>query len=65
MTQRFLQYGSQQIDEADFAAVREVLEGDFLTQGPAVERFEATLTERTGARFAVAVSSGTAGLHIA
>ena len=38
---------------------------DFLTQGPAVERFEAALAERVGARHAVAVSSGTAGLHLA
>jgi UDP-4-amino-4,6-dideoxy-N-acetyl-beta-L-altrosamine transaminase len=41
------------------------LRGDFLTQGPTVERFEAAIAERVGARYAVAVSSGTAGLHIA
>ncbi|MAN79319.1 MAG: UDP-4-amino-4,6-dideoxy-N-acetyl-beta-L-altrosamine transaminase, partial [Magnetovibrio sp.] len=65
MTPPFLRYGSQSIDESDMAAVREVLESDFLTQGPAVERFEAALAERAGAKFAVAVNSGTAGLHIA
>jgi len=58
-------YGRQSIDQGDVDAVVEVLRSDFLTQGPAVERFEAALAERVGARHAVAVSSGTAGLHIA
>ena len=58
-----LPYGRQWIDEDDIAAVVEVLRGDWLTTGPAVERFEATLTERTGAKYAVSVSSGTAALH--
>jgi perosamine synthetase len=61
----FLGYGRQNIDEADIGAVVEVLRGDFLTQGPVVERFEAELTEKTGARYAVSVSSGTAALHLA
>ncbi len=66
MTDRpFLGYGRQTIDEADIAAVVEVLRGDFLTQGPAVERFEAALASYSGARHAVAVSSGTAALHLA
>ena len=58
-------YGRQSIGQDDIDAVVEVLRSDFLTQGPAIERFEAALAERVGARFAVAVSSGTAGLHIA
>ena len=62
---RLLGYGRQSIDQSDIDAVAEVLRSDFLTQGPAVERFEAALAERVGARHAVAVSSGTAGLHIA
>jgi perosamine synthetase len=62
---RFLGYGRQSIDQSDIDAVVEVLGSDFLTQGPAVERFEGALAERVGARYAVAVSSGTAGLHIA
>ncbi len=62
---RVLGYGRQSIDDADVEAVASVLRSDFLTQGPAVERFEAALAERVGARHAVAVSSGTAGLHIA
>jgi perosamine synthetase len=62
---RFLGYGRQFIDHADIDAVVGVLESDFLTQGPLVERFEAALAEYVGARHAVAVSNGTAALHIA
>ncbi len=58
-------YGRQSIDEADIAAVVEVLRGDWLTQGPNVSAFETSLAERVGARHAVAVSNGTATLHIA
>ena len=57
--------GRQNIDRSDIDAVVAVLESDFLTQGPQVERFEAALAERVGASHAVAVSSGTAALHIA
>jgi UDP-4-amino-4,6-dideoxy-N-acetyl-beta-L-altrosamine transaminase len=56
-------YGRQQVDEADVEAVVRVLQGDWLTQGPHVAEFEAKLCEVTGARFAVAFSSGTAALH--
>jgi UDP-4-amino-4,6-dideoxy-N-acetyl-beta-L-altrosamine transaminase len=65
MTLKFLGYGRQSIDQSDVSSVVEVLRSDFLTQGPTIERFEAALAERIGARYAVAVSSGTAGLHIA
>ena len=58
-------YGRQSIDAEDIAAVVDVLGSDFLTQGPAIEQFEAALCEVTGAKFAVAVSSGTAALHAA
>lgn len=56
-------YGRQTIDEDDIEAVIAVLRGDWLTQGPAIERFEQTVIDKTGARFAVAFSSGTAALH--
>ncbi|MCD9622767.1 UDP-4-amino-4,6-dideoxy-N-acetyl-beta-L-altrosamine transaminase [Rhabdothermincola salaria] len=56
-------YGRQSIDEDDIAAVVDVLRGDWLTQGPAIERFEGAVAEHTGARHAVAFSSGTAALH--
>lgn len=58
-----LPYGRQTIDQADIDAVEAVLRGDWLTQGPAVEAFEAALCELTQARFAVAFTSGTAALH--
>jgi UDP-4-amino-4,6-dideoxy-N-acetyl-beta-L-altrosamine transaminase len=58
-------YGRHDIDEADVAAVVEVLRGDWLTTGPAVERFEEALAEWTGGVPAVSVSSGTAALHTA
>jgi UDP-4-amino-4,6-dideoxy-N-acetyl-beta-L-altrosamine transaminase len=62
---RPLPYGRQWIEDDDVAAVVECLRGDWLTQGPRVERFERALCETTGAKFAVALSSGTAGLHLA
>lgn len=58
-------YGRQSVDDADIAAVVEVLRGDWLTQGPHVDAFEDRLCEITNARFAVAFSSGTAALHAA
>ena len=58
-------YGRQHIDESDIQAVEAVLRSDFLTQGPAIERFERTVADYCGARYAVAVSNATAGLHLA
>ena len=58
-------YARQQIDEQDLAAVIETLQSDWITQGPAIRRFEEALCERFGAKHAVAVSSGTAALHLA
>jgi UDP-4-amino-4,6-dideoxy-N-acetyl-beta-L-altrosamine transaminase len=58
-------YGRQSIDAADEAAVLAALRSDFLTQGPAVPAFEASLREATGARHAVAVNSATSALHVA
>ena len=56
-------YGRQSVDDDDIAAVVEVLRGDWLTQGPHVERFEETLAATVGARHAVAFANGTAALH--
>lgn len=58
-------YGRQWLDDDDRAAVQAVLDGPFLTQGPRVGEFEAALCQATGAKYAVAVSSGTAALHLA
>ena len=56
-------YGRQSIDEDDIQAVAEVLRGDWLTQGPAVERFEQELADKVEARHAVSFANGTAALH--
>lgn len=58
-------YGRHYLDEEDIESVVGVLREGWLTQGPKVAEFEQTVTDYTGAKFAVAVSSGTAGLHIA
>jgi UDP-4-amino-4,6-dideoxy-N-acetyl-beta-L-altrosamine transaminase len=60
-----LPYARQTISDGDVAAVEAALRDPYLTQGPAVEAFEAALAAAVGARFAVAVSSGTAALHAA
>jgi UDP-4-amino-4,6-dideoxy-N-acetyl-beta-L-altrosamine transaminase len=62
---QFIPYGCQWIDEADIAAVNAVLTSDYLTQGPAIEIFENEIKKITGAKFCVAVSNATVGLHIA
>ena len=59
-----LPYGRQTIDEADIAAVVEVLRSPLLTCGPAVGRFEAQIAAQVGALDAVACASGTAALHL-
>lgn len=56
-------YGRQHVDDADIAAVVDVLRSDWLTTGPAIDRFEAAVAEYVGARHAVAFSSATAALH--
>lgn len=58
-------YGRQHIDEADVQAVVEVLRSGALTQGPLVGAFEEAIASYVGAKYAVAVSSGTAALHLA
>jgi UDP-4-amino-4,6-dideoxy-N-acetyl-beta-L-altrosamine transaminase len=58
-----IQYGRQSIDEEDVASVVEVLRGDWLTQGPHIEKFEESVARYVGAKYAVAYSSGTSALH--
>lgn len=58
-------YGRQEISQDDIDAVVTVLKSDFLTQGPAVEALERRIASYCDVRYAVAVSSATAGLHIA
>lgn len=58
-------YGKQSLDEKDFESVLKALKGDFITQGPIIERFEEALRRRVGAAGAVAVANGTLALEIA
>ncbi|MBL0938536.1 MAG: UDP-4-amino-4,6-dideoxy-N-acetyl-beta-L-altrosamine transaminase [Gemmatimonadaceae bacterium] len=58
-------YGRQEIDDADVEAVVSVLRGAWLTTGPVVSQFESAFAEFSGASHAVAVSNGTAALHLA
>ena len=58
-------YGRQEMLQADIDAVTEVLQSDFLTQGPCVPRFEQAVATYCGARFGVAVNSATSALHVA
>lgn len=58
-------YGRHHIDEDDIQAVVEVMRHGALTQGPEIAAFEAAVAKYVGAKYAVAVSNGTAALHIA
>jgi UDP-4-amino-4,6-dideoxy-N-acetyl-beta-L-altrosamine transaminase len=62
---KFIPYGRQDVTEEDIKAVVKILRSDYLTQGPAVPVFEQKLCDYTGAKYAVAVNSCTAALHIA
>jgi perosamine synthetase len=63
--QIMIPYGKHHIDEEDIQAVVNVLRSGILTQGPAVEAFEQAVATYVGAKYAIAVSSGTAALHLA
>lgn len=58
-------YGKQDISQQDIDSVVDVLNSDFLTQGPQVPAFEQALIDHTGASYALAVNSATSALHIA
>ena len=58
-------YGKQNVNEDDIKAVENVLRSDFLTQGPAIEKFEKKVADYCGAKYAVAVTNATSALHIA
>src|SRR5690606_28333255 len=60
-----LPYGRQWIDDEDIQAVIDVLRSDWLTTGPKVDEFERLFADFVGAKYAVAVSNGTAALHAA
>ncbi len=60
----FIPYGKQTIGEDDINSVIEVLKSDFLTTGPKVKEFEEQIASYCGAKYCVAVSNGTAALHL-
>lgn len=61
----YIPYGRQSIDEEDIKAVVETLQSDYLTTGPKIGEFEAYVADYVGANYVVAVSNGTAALHVA
>jgi len=61
---KMIPYSHQTIDSQDIKEVAKVLRSGWITQGPKIKEFEAALCKYTGAKYAVAVSSGTAALHI-
>ncbi len=58
-------YGRQHITQADIEAVIATLQSDYLTQGPAITQFENNFAQYIGCKYAVAVTNGTAALHLA
>ena len=65
VTDKYIAYGKQNISDSDIQAIVEVLKSDYLTQGPKVKEFEDNICTHTGAKYCVAVSNGTAALHLA
>lgn len=63
MSRLRIPYSRQSVGQADYTSVREVLESEWLTTGPTIDRFEEEFAGVVGAPCAVAVSSGTAALH--
>jgi UDP-4-amino-4,6-dideoxy-N-acetyl-beta-L-altrosamine transaminase len=61
----YLAYGKQSIDDEDIQAVVKVLQSDYLTTGPYVKMFEDKIAQYVGAKYAVALTNGTAALHAA
>lgn len=62
---KHIPYGHQHINQNDIQAVVDVLQSDWLTQGPVIEQFEQRVAAYCGAKYAVAVNSATSALHIA
>jgi UDP-4-amino-4,6-dideoxy-N-acetyl-beta-L-altrosamine transaminase len=62
---KIIPYARQCIDSDDLKAVVKVLKSDFLTQGPIIPEFEKAVADYCGAKYAVAVNSGTSALHLA
>lgn len=65
MEENIIPYGKQNITEEDILAVINTLKGDYLTQGPTILEFETKFSNYIGCKYSVAVSNGTAALHLA
>ena len=65
MSSQYIPYGRHSLGADDIQAVVDILNSDWLTQGPMVQKFEQAFASCCGSRYAVAVSSGTAALHLA
>ncbi len=61
---RLIPYGRQSINKSDIKSVNKVLKSDFITQGPKIDEFEKKVAHYVGSKYAVAVSSASAGLHL-
>jgi UDP-4-amino-4,6-dideoxy-N-acetyl-beta-L-altrosamine transaminase len=64
MNDKIIPYGRQNITQEDIDAVSKALLGDYLTQGPIIKLFEESFSNYVGANYAVAVTNGTAALHL-
>jgi UDP-4-amino-4,6-dideoxy-N-acetyl-beta-L-altrosamine transaminase len=64
MMSKIIPYGRQNITKEDIAAVTDVLQSDYLTQGPKIAEFESKFAQYIGSKYAVAVANGTAALHL-
>ena len=64
MSNGAIPYGRQQINQEDIDAVTAALQADYLTQGPRIGAFEEAFAKYVGSEYAVAVSNGTAALHL-
>ena len=64
MTGKVIPYGRQNITEEDINAVVEALKSDYLTQGPTIAAFEEAFSAYVGSKYSIAVSNGTAALHL-
>ncbi len=62
---KFIPYGNHYLDKKDYNAVLKSLKFPILTKGPEVELFEKNICRKVGSKYALAVSSCTAGLHLA
>ena len=64
MIKKHIPYGRHNVTDDDIKSVVKVLQSENLTQGPEVKNFEKSFSNYIGSKYAVAVSNGTAALHL-